>query len=384
MLFLTHSFPRFSGDAPGSFLHRLAVALRNENVDVDVIAPSAAGLAQSEQIDGVSVKRFRYAPRSRETLAYTGTMAQDVARSWSARLAMTGYMAAGFASGMRLRRAIKPDIIHAHWWFPSGLLAAAVSRFSRTPLVTTMHGSDVRLARDIPAARPLFRQVMRRSSRVTVVSSWLGSEASSIMPGLSPIVAPMPVASERFSPGGQRHERRFLFVGRLNVQKGLAHALRAMARLDDATLDVVGDGPDDAKLRAIAAETGMASRIVWHGQLIQDELLHLYQSATALLVPSTDEGLGLVAAEALMCETPVIAFRSGGLTDVIEHEVTGLLVTPGDESALVTAMKRVLAGPPEARAMAMAGRISAVAAFSPEAVARRYAGVYADAIGQTA
>lgn len=384
MLFLTHSFPRFPGDAPGSFLHRLAVALRNESVDVHVLAPAAPGLAQSEQIAGVQVERFRYAPRSLETLAYTGTMAQDVAGSWGARLAMSGYLAAGFASGMKARRRVEPDVIHAHWWFPSGLLAAGVSRFSRTPLVTTMHGSDIRLARDIAAARPFFRQVMRRSSQVTVVSSWLASEASAIVPGLSPIVAPMPVAIDRFAPGGQRHERRFLFVGRLNAQKGLAHALQAMARLDDATLDVVGDGPDGSRLKAMAAEAGIASRIFWHGQLMQDQLVHLYQSATALVVPSTDEGLGLVAAEALMCETPVIAFRSGGLTDVVEDEVTGLLVKPGDESALAMAMKRVLAQPSQARAMAMAGRITSIAAFSPEAVASRYAEVYADAIGQNA
>lgn len=379
VLFLTHSFPRFSGDAPGSFLHRLAVALRDENVDVHVIAPAAAGLARMERIDGIPVERFRYAPRSRETLAYTGTMAQDVAGSWGARFAMAGYMGAGLASGLRARRRIAPDVIHAHWWFPSGVLAAAVGRFSGTPLVTTMHGSDVRLARDIPVCRPAFRHVMKRSSRVTVVSRWLASEASTVMPGLASIVAPMPAATERFTPGGSRPEDRFLFVGRLNAQKGLGLALRAMAHLPRATLDVVGDGPDRESLGQLANDRGVAERIVWHGQLAQGEIADFYRSATALVVPSTDEGLGLVAAEALLCETPVIAFRSGGLPDVIEHERTGLLVQPGDEQALAAAMQRILDRPSEARTMAEAGRASAMAAFSPEAVARRYAGIYRDA-----
>ncbi len=382
MLFLTHSFPRFSGDAPGSFLHRLAVALREEHVDVHVIAPGSAGLARAELIDGVRVERFRYAPRSRETLAYTGTMAQDVAKSWGARFAMAGYLGAGLASAVRASRRIAPDVIHAHWWFPSGLLAAAVARFSGIPLITTMHGSDVRLARDIPVCRPVFREVMRRSSRVTVVSRWLGSEAAAVMPGLAAIVAPMPAATERFTPGASRHEHRFLFAGRLNDQKGLRHGLRAMVHLPQGTLDVVGEGPDRDRLQSLATGLGVGGRVTWHGQLTQSELANLYQSATALIVPSTDEGLGLVAAEALLCETPVVAFRSGGLTDVVAHERTGLLVEAGDEQALAAAMQRVLDLPSEARGMAQAGRSSAIAAFSPEAAAKRYAGIYRDAIGQ--
>ncbi len=382
VLFLAHSFPRFPGDAAGSFLHRLAIALRKEKVDVSVVAPAAPGLAELDNLAGIAVERFRYAPRTYETLAYTGTMAQDVSASWTAKLAMIGFMGAGFASGMGATRRLAPDIIHAHWWFPSGVFAAAISRLSRIPLVTTMHGTDVRLARAVGASRPLFRGVMRRSARVTTVSRWLASEVSAMLPGVVPRVAPMPVATERFGPAGTREQRRFLFAGRLNEQKGLKHLLSAMTRLDDdVTLDVVGDGPDSESLRSVAVENGIAARIVWHGQLPQDGLLQLYQGATALVVPSTDEGLGLVAAEGLMCETPVIAFRSGGLTDVIEHERTGLLVPPGDADALAAAMQRILSRSDEALALGKAGRTSALSAFSPEAAARQYAGIYEEALG---
>ena len=72
VLFLTHSFPRFIGDAPGSFLLRLAVALREIGIEVRVIAPAAPDLAPREDLGGIHVERFRYAPRSMETLAYTG------------------------------------------------------------------------------------------------------------------------------------------------------------------------------------------------------------------------------------------------------------------------------------------------------------------------
>ena len=334
-----------------------------------------------DTIDGIPVERFRYAARRYETLAYTGTMAQDVAASWSARFAMMGYMGAGLRNAITARRRFLPDLIHAHWWFPSGFIGAVASRASGTPLVTTLHGTDVRLARSIAASRAFFRFLMRRSGRVTTVSSWLASEVERMAPECSPEVAPMPVAVARYTPGGRRVRDRLLFVGRLNQQKGLAHALQALSLMPSSVfLDVVGDGKERSKLEALAAELGVGGRITWHGQTPQEDLLRHYRSAAVLVVPSIDEGLGLVAAEGLLCETPVVAFRSGGLTDVVEHERTGFLVSPGDHGALASAIGRVLAHPEEAARLARAGRISALSAFSPEVVARRYSGIYRDTV----
>lgn len=384
VLFFTHSFPRYPGDAAGSFILRLAVALQRRDIGIHVVAPGADGLAANDMVDGVGISRFRYAPRKYETLAYTGTMAQDVASSWMGKAALAGYVGGAFVAGLRASRSFVPDVIHAHWWFPSGLVAGAVAGIVSKPLVTTMHGTDVRLARDIKAALPLFKRVMRQSSRVTVVSTWLGDEANSVMPGCMPIVAPMPVAPLTFFPSANRAQNRLLFVGRLNAQKGLGYLIEALALLsDDVLLDVVGDGPDRATLRTLASDCGVAARIVWHGHLDQHALPAMYGAATALVVPSTDEGLGLVAAEALMCETPVIAFRSGGLTDIVEHERTGLLVPPGDVTGLAAAVRRTLADPAEAHTLAAAGNTAVTAAFSDVAAAERYADIYSSIAGKT-
>jgi glycosyltransferase involved in cell wall biosynthesis len=381
VLFLTHSFPRFIGDAPGSFLLRLAVALGDVGVEVKVVAPAAADVAATEELEGIHVERFRYAPRSLETLAYTGNMAQDVAGSWGAKLALTGFIGAELAKGMQRQRQFAPDIIHAHWWFPSGVVATWLSKISQTPLVTTMHGTDVRLAKKVKLSRGAFNRVLRKSSRVTTVSRWLASEIALLSPGTNAIVAPMPVATERFGPGGSRERNRFLFAGRLNPQKGLDHLLRAFAAMRDlAMLDVVGEGNSAAELKQLASQLGVSDRVVWHGQLKQHELVRLYQQATAVIVPSVDEGLGLVAAEALLCETPVIAFRSGGLTDVIEHDRTGFLVTPGVTSELADALDAILDYPERAAEIARVGRQFALSAFSPESAAAKYKDIYLQAI----
>jgi glycosyltransferase involved in cell wall biosynthesis len=151
-----------------------------------------------------------------------------------------------------------------------------------------------------------------------------------------------------------------------------------------AMLDVVGEGEDGANLKLLASQLGVSDRIVWHGQLSQDRLLHMYQKATAVVVPSVNEGLGLVAVEALLCESPVIAFRSGGLTDVIDHEKTGWLVPPEDAQALANAMDRILEDRTLAANLAAAGRQHALDAFSPQSAAERYIAIYKEAIGKRA
>lgn len=376
VLFLTHSYPREAGDAAGSFLLHLATALRTENVDVSVVAPAADHLPASEVLAGIPVHRFRYAPRRYQRLAYTGTMAEEVSRSFSAKLALIGFLGSEFASGTRIRREFEPDLVHAHWWFPGGLVGTWVASLGDLPLVTTMHGTDVRLARSSGVARPLLRHVLGQSRAVTTVSSWLADQVRTLVPGIEPTVSPMPVATWLFSPGASRHAARLLFVGRLNEQKGLELLLDAMARMSNrAELDVVGDGPARDALRQHATTLGIEEQVRWHGALPQPRLVDFYREATALVVPSVNEGLGLVAVEAQLCETPVVAFDSGGLADIIDDGYTGYLVPPGDVAALAARLDTLLTDHSR-HEIGRAGRQSALARYSPESVARRYAQLY--------
>jgi glycosyltransferase involved in cell wall biosynthesis len=102
----------------------------------------------------------------------------------------------------------------------------------------------------------------------------------------------------------------------------------------------------------------------------------LYQRASALVVPSIGEGLGLVAVEAQLCGAPVVAFESGGITDTVTHGETGLLVPPGDVNALAEALDRLFDDPELRLALGRAGRMSALGDFAPESAARRYATLY--------
>jgi glycosyltransferase involved in cell wall biosynthesis len=384
VLFLTHSFPRYPGDAAGSFVLRLASALTETGVEVRVVAPSAAEVPRRERIGAVEVERFRYAPKRLETLAYVGNMASQVRGSWSARAALVGMLGAALYATLRHSRRFAPDIVHAHWWFPSALAGGWATRLTGTPMVTTFHGTDIRMARAYPISRPSFRRVVRRSAAVTAVSRWLAAEAQELS-GVMPKIAPMPVETGAFAAGTEPRSRsRLLFVGRLTRQKGVDLLLRTLSLLPATlSLDVVGDGEERAALEALATSLGLAERVTWHGARRGDELAPFYGSAAAVVVPSVDEGLGLVAVEAQLCETPVVAFASGGLIDVVEHGVTGVLVKERAPAALADAVLALLARADLGAALGRAGRERALASFDPAVAAQRYLDIYQSVLGRS-
>ena len=376
VLFVTHNFPRRTGDLPGNFLLRLAVALQAVDVHVDVIAPHTAGLADSDTVDAVPVSRFHYAPDARETLAYGGTMAAQVAGSWRARVDLAKLIRA--ARRATSQRAAGYDVVHAHWWFPSGLAVTSALR-GTPPVVTTLHGSDVRFGVKSAVSRPLMRRTLRRSARVTAVSQWLADQAHEVS-GVVPLVAPMPADTSLFTPepaarGG------LLFVGKLDAQKGLDVLLRALTHLPrDIGLTVVGDGIDAEALRATAGTLDLVDRIRWTGAQPQTALPGFYRRAELVITPAAaPEGLGLVGVEALLCETPVIASDLGGARDIVESERTGLLVPPGDAAALARAIADALGNASRRAEWGREGRTRMLARFAPASCAAVYRTVYAEA-----
>jgi glycosyltransferase involved in cell wall biosynthesis len=378
VLFLAHAYPRYAGDPVGSFIANLAVALRDEGVSVTVSAPGAPGVPESDVIDGIAVRRFRYATRSMETLAYTGTMGAQVKESLRGKLAMGSYLLAATHAARAAARRHRADVIHAHWWFPAGLVASVLRSAGGAPFVVTSHGSDLRLARQFPFGERLFEKVATRAAAMTTVSSWLAREAESLAPGLRVEVSPMPVISALFHPGPQRDENRLLFVGKLSEQKGLRRLLDAMTRMRERpTLTVVGAGRlDDESVRAHANALQLDDRIEWLPLLSQPDLAVQYRRAALHVVPALDEGLGLTAVEALLSETPVVGFASGGLPDVVRDGISGCLIPAGDEAALARALDDLLADASRRRRMGEAGRAHALETFSERAVARRYAELY--------
>jgi len=170
-----------------------------------------------------------------------------------------------------------------------------------------------------------------------------------------------------------------LTVGVLGEQKGVDLAIDALARLarPDARLLAVGDGPLRGALEAFARNRGVADRVRFVGAVAHADVARFYGAADVFLFPTLRrEGLPGVAVEAMACELPVVASRTGTNAEVVEDGATGYLVKPGDAAALAERVARLAADPERARAMGRAGRARMLERWTPEARVRRIVALF--------
>jgi glycosyltransferase involved in cell wall biosynthesis len=306
-------------------------------------------------------------------------MHRQTATNPLAAVAFVGLVRALAAAVTEECRAAPVDVVHAHWWVPGGVAAALASRRGR-PFIVTLHGTDVALSRKLPGGRWLMGAVLRRAAAVTAVSTAL-AEAAALATGRPAAeipVTPMPLAPATAEP--RRGERSgAVFVGRLTRQKRVGDLLEALAFLARSgrrlELTIVGDGPERAALERRAAATDLAGTVTFVGAVPPEAVAGHLELKRLLVLPSVDEGLGLVVAEALVAGVPVVATRSGGIPDLMTDPEAGALVPPCDSAALAEAMGRVAGDGRYLEGAARAGR-ALLERLSPEAVAAGFEAIY--------
>jgi glycosyltransferase involved in cell wall biosynthesis len=141
-------------------------------------------------------------------------------------------------------------------------------------------------------------------------------------------------------------------------------------------LVIVGDGPEAPECKGLAASLGIESLIDWRPFVSPGRLAEVYRSFDVLVVPSRLEGFGLVAAEAMAQGVPVVAANVGGLPEVVEDGVTGLLFAPGNPADLADKLSAVLSDLAWARSLGAAGAQSVRLRFSVRAYRARIAELY--------
>ncbi len=171
------------------------------------------------------------------------------------------------------------------------------------------------------------------------------------------------------------------FAGRMVREKGIDVLLRAFhtvaSKLPDARLILAGNGPELEALKRLAQELGLSGQVDWLGHVPRESLDQHLGGAWVVSVPSRwDEPFGLIAAEAMMRGTAVVASASGGLAEIVVDGRTGFLVTPGDVPPLAQALLRILENRSLAEEMGKAGRDRALTHFSLDVFANRFVDVY--------
>ena len=145
---------------------------------------------------------------------------------------------------------------------------------------------------------------------------------------------------------------------------------------------VAGDGFERPELLKLAETLGIAEQVTFLGWVPNSDLPPYYRAAAISVIPSLEEGFGIPAAEAMGCETPVVATDAGGLPEVVEHGVTGLIVPRGDSAALADAMGTLLADAARRAAMGRAGRERALRLFDWDRTAEQFEQIYASMLAR--
>lgn len=253
-----------------------------------------------------------------------------------------------------------PDLVHAHFWM-SGL--ASVAAAGEIPVVQTFHalGSVKRRHQGDADTSPPNRIELERSLCRTVahVVATCTDEVFELRRlGLTTdrvSIVPCGVDTSVFTPDGpvapRNGRKRLLVLGRLVERKGQDDAVRALRAVPDAELVVVGGPPTDAidadpevrRLRGIAAETGVADRLVFAGSVARADVPAWVRSADVVLAVPWYEPFGITPLEAMACGRPVVATAVGGLQDSVVDGVTGDLVPPRDPGRLGQVLAALLA-----------------------------------------
>lgn len=318
---------------------------------------------------------------------------------------------------LRKLRAERPDIVHVHnvypWFSPSVLMAC---RHEHVPIIlhthshiltcpTWYHFREGRVCEDCIRGHE-YRCVLNNcrdnvfESTAYAVRSAVARRFRLFHDNVSMLIALTPFTQRRLVQAGFREDQIVVlpnptavrdtdegspsgkyvaFAGRISPEKGVATLLAAAAMIPDVPFKVAGDGPLLSEVMA-----GAPNNVEFLGRLEFSGLLTFYRQCRVLVVPSVCfELFGMVAVDAMALGIPVIASRIGGLPDVVEDGVTGLLFKPGNPQGLANKVRHLWADPELCHRMGEAGRQKIIREYSQDKFYRNLLAIYQTAIHRT-
>lgn len=361
---LTTSYPLTPQSSSGIFVARLIDKLPSA-VEMTVITPASRTIAGTQIAGRATIQTFRYAPRQLQILAHEpgGIPVALQAHPWT-QLLLPGFLLAMFIACVRNAR--KAEIVHANWAI-CGCVAGLVRCMTRVPVVTTLRGADITRAERKWLDRLILTLCIKLSTRIVCVSNaienWLREQyprqAAKICIIENGVEEELLALSPDRPASGPNNELRLLTVGSLIPRKGIERAIRALRginRQGRAVLTIVGDGPERARLAALANELGLSDKVEFRGALAPTDVMHLLATTDVFILSSTSEGRPNVVLEAMAAAVPVVASDIPGTQELVEHGHTGYLFTPDNIDMLVQHLRSLQQSPELRTKMGLAGR----------------------------
>jgi glycosyltransferase involved in cell wall biosynthesis len=357
-------------------LERLLVPLAARGVEASIVTRAVPGTAPMARVRGAEVRRTRVAGESpAASVVYVASALGAIARDRARRRA--------------------PHVVHAHGALSPATIALGATHLGVPAVVTPLGAGapgDLARVRRKPGGAERLRRLARRAHFVAL-SSELATELRALgVPEARVHLIPNGVDTRRFSQptAAQRADARAMlhldpdrfsvvFVGRLHPVKSLDVVIRALAKVTDADVIVVGDGPERAPLGRLAVECGVAERVHFVGA---SDRVDLYlRAADAFVLPSSGEGMSNALVEAMACAQPCVATASIGGVDELLGAGRGDLVPHGDVDAWAAALQRIADDPARAAALGKAAALHVRATLSLDRTADRLAALYRDLAG---
>ncbi|WP_076750492.1 glycosyltransferase [Desulfatitalea tepidiphila] len=357
LLVLTTSFPSSVYPASGVYINRMLRELPKRFV-VTVLTPacdrSMDGPAASQ---GIRVRAIRYAPQIWQILSHRpgGIPAVLNEHRWAWALVPLFFVSLLVAT---IRHARRADLIHAHWSF-AGLIGGIAGRWVGVPVITSLHGSDVRLAAKNRIFRRLIHWASRLNDRIVCVGNDLAGRVRPWVPAGRRDILVIPNGVEMtFGRAGKTIETPFVVavIGNLIALKQVDVVIRAFASLPETVgrpqLLIIGDGPEMGRLQFLADELGIDYRVRFTGQVPPEQVTDYLAASDLLVLASAGEARSSVVMEAMAAGVPVVASDIEGVRELIADGERGLLFPVGDAARLAACMQRIMDDPGLGRRLA--------------------------------
>ena len=370
VLLLNYKFPPIGGGAATASA-QIAAHMVRQGAEVAVLTSHVHALPRREQKDGYTIHRVPVMRKRADRCSLPE---------------MGAFIAGATLPALKLAGDFRPDVMHVFFGMPTGPVGLAVNRLKGIPYLLSLRGDDVPgrqgggLALAPSLTRPLTRQVWSRAGKLVVNGEGLKERAERTLPGKPVDLVQNGVDTDLFRPrdnaAATRDTTRLLFVGRLHKQKGLSYLLQGMANLppsllDKLELELVGSGPDEEPLKALAARLGLRAQVQFSGWVSREDIPARYASADIFVFPSFEEGMPNVVLEAMASGNAIVATDIPGVRSLVRDGQNGLLVPVAQAQGFTDALTQLLSRP-ERRAK-MGERSRQIACnMSWSAVATRY------------
>lgn len=395
ILILSSTFPRWKGDTTPCFVYELSDRLARNGRKIIVLAPHAYGSDKAEKLGNMEIRRFQYfIPSKLQKIAYGAGIIPNVRGSFLAKLQVPFFLMSEFFAARSLIGKHNPDIVHAHWIIPQGLIGFVLKKIYKVPLIVTVHGSDL-----FPLKNFLFKKIqkiiLKNCDICTVNSEATKNEIAKRFPEFSDKlnIIPMGVDTKIFSKNDRirnkfkqyRNKKIILFVGRLNEQKGVEYLIKALSivksKFPNALLLIIGEGKYKLELEKLVSSLKLNGHVKFLGAFEHKKISDYYNLADVFVLPSVTgrigtEGLGLVLLEAMACGTCVVATSSGGIKFIVKDNENGLLVEERNEIDMANKIIKVLSDKKLRDKLAENGRKYAKEKYDWGNIAKKFDKIY--------